>query len=62
MAKYKYPNYTNYSHIGHTVITDKNNIPLESLDFNNMDENKYNKRVDILQQKLIYFFENSNDN
>jgi uncharacterized protein with ParB-like and HNH nuclease domain len=59
MTKYKYPNYTNYSHIGHTVITDKNNIPLESLDFNNMDEINYNKRVDILQQKLIHFFENS---
>jgi hypothetical protein len=62
MTRYHYPNYSYYDQLGHTVITDKHNIPLESLDFNNMDETNYNKRVDILQQKLIHFFKNPNDN
>ena len=56
VTKFQYSEMYNYDKIGHTVVLDKNNQPLEDYDFNHMDNDSYKQREENLLNVLQKFF------
>jgi hypothetical protein len=56
VTKFQYNEMYNYDKIGHTVVLDKNNKPLENYDFNHMDSDSYKQRETELLNILQNFF------
>ncbi len=62
VTKFKYPDYSDYDKIGHTVITDiHGNVLEKEYDFNIFDEKLYNRRINDIKKKFIEFFRNPNE-
>ncbi len=61
VTKFKYPDYSYYDKIGHTVVTNMDNKILEKFDFEKFDELLYLERIKKIEKKLIEFFRNSNE-
>ena len=57
MTKYKYPQYSYYDKIGHTIVLDSDKKAYESINFEDFDEQSYNMRREELRTKLISFFQ-----
>jgi len=62
VTSFKYPDYSDYSKFGHTVVTDIHDNILEKYDFEYFNEKSYNQRFKNIRDTLIAFFRNSNDN
>ncbi len=60
VTKFQYDEMYNYDKIGHTVVLDKNNQPLENCDFSNMNNNSYMQREEYLLNILQKFFKVDN--
>ena len=58
VTKYKYPNYSEYSRIGHTVVTDieGNIIDNSKFDFKNFNEKVYKERLNDIKETFLKFF------
>jgi len=61
ITKYKYPDYSYYDKVGHTVVTDIHGKVLEEYDFSSFDEKSYNQRINNIKNKFIKFFRNPNE-
>lgn len=62
VTNFKYPDYSYYDKIGHTVATDIHDKELEKYDFKNFNEELYNERIAEIKQKFMEFFRNLDEN
>ena len=61
ITNFRYPDYSTFDKIGHTVVTNMNNEILEKYDFNKFDELLYLERIEKIKNTLIEFFRNPNE-
>ena len=62
ITKYKYPEYSYYDKVGHTVVTDIHGDVLEKeYDFSIFNEVLYTQRINNIKNKFIEFFRNPNE-
>ena len=62
VTSFKYPNYSDFSKIGHTVMTDIHDKTVEKYDFKSFDKESYNKRIENIKNEFTKFFRNPNAN
>ncbi len=61
VTSFCYPEYSDYSKIGHTVVTDIHNNILEKDDLKSLNTSLYTQRFENIKATLIEFFRNPNE-
>lgn len=62
VTTFKYPDYSYYDKIGHTIMTDIHDRVFENYNFELFNDGLYNKRITNIENKFMEFFRNPNEN